>query len=240
MKKKSFLLLVAIVLMFALKKHNVFEVLSFDNINELKTYINSFGILSPMVFIAIFVAATVFFVPGLPITVLSGILFGAFWGAAYVIIGSTIGVSLAFLIGRYLGRDFVIKMTAKNEKMAKLDSYIKEQGDTILIISRLVPIFPFNLQNYAYGITDIKFSTYFWYSLIFMMPGTFIYTSFGALAYSSVPTKDLLFYASLLLAALCALVILPKKIFKKSAAFEGEYLVNSEYVKENAGTDVVQ
>ena len=217
MKKKIIVLLVATILLLALNKYNVFDVFSFDNMNELKTYINSFGIMSPIVFIALFVAATVFFLPGLPITVLSGILFGAFWGAAYVIVGSTIGVSLAFLIGRYLGRDFVKRMTAKNKKMAKLDSYIKEQGDTILIISRLVPIFPFNLQNYAYGITDIKFSTYFWYSLIFMIPGTFIYTSFGALAYSSVPTKDLLFYSSLLLVAICALIILPKKLFKSSS-----------------------
>lgn len=217
MKKKIIVLLVATILLLALNKYNVFDVFSFDNMNELKTYINSFGIMSPIVFIALFVAATVFFLPGLPITVLSGILFGAFWGAAYVIVGSTIGVSLAFLIGRYLGRDFVKRMTDKNKKMAKLDSYIKEQGDTILIISRLVPIFPFNLQNYAYGITDIKFSTYFWYSLIFMIPGTFIYTSFGALAYSSVPTKDLLFYSSLLLVAICALIILPKKLFKSSS-----------------------
>jgi len=213
-KKKTFMILVTLIILFVLNKYNVFDFFNFDNMNELKTYINSYGIMSPIVFIALFVGATVFFVPGLPITVLSGILFGAFWGTAYVIVGSTIGVSVAFLIGRYLGRDFVKRMTEKNEKMAKLDSYIKEQGNTILIISRLVPIFPFNLQNYAYGITDIKFSTYFWYSLIFMIPGTFIYTSFGALAYSSVPTKDLLFYSGILLVSLCVLVILPKKFLK--------------------------
>lgn len=214
MKRKVVIVLVAILSLFVLNKYNVFDIFSFDNMNELKSYINSFGIMAPIVFICMFVAATVLFVPGLPITVLSGILFGAFWGTAYVIVGSTIGVSLAFIIGRYLGRDFVKRMTEKNEKMAKLDTYIKEQGDTILIISRLVPIFPFNLQNFAYGVTDIKFSTYIWYSMIFMIPGTFIYTSFGALAYSTVPTKALVFYSSLLLVALCALIILPKKFFK--------------------------
>lgn len=201
-------------MLFIFKYYNVFEFFSFSNINELKEYINSFGILSPFVFIVIFIFATIAFLPGLPITVLAGILFGAFWGTVYVIIGSTIGVSASFLIGRYLGRDAVKNMVDKNEKMSRLDNFIQEQGNTILIISRLVPLFPFNLQNYAYGITDIKFSTYFWYSFVFMIPGTFIYTCFGALTYSAVTTKNLILYSSLLLAMLCALIIIPKKLFK--------------------------
>lgn len=213
LKKKIILFTVAVAMLFILNKYNVFSIFSFENINELKIYISSFGIWSPMVFIVIFAVSTVLFVPGLPVTVLSGILFGAFWGTIYVVVGSTIGVSASFLIGRYLGRDFVKRMTEKNKKMAKLDNYIKEHGDTILIISRLIPLFPFNLQNYAYGITDIRFSTYFWYSLIFMIPGTFIYTSFGALAYSSIPIEKLVLYSGMLLTALCFLIILPRKIF---------------------------
>lgn len=213
MKKKLILLIFIVTILFVFRYYNVFNFFSFENISELKSYLNSFGILSPVVFIIIFVVATIAFVPGLPVTVLAGILFGALWGTVYVVIGSTIGVSASFLIGRYLGRDFVIKVVEKNNKMAKLDKFIKEQGNTILIISRLVPIFPFNLQNYAYGITDIKFSTYFWYSLIFMIPGTFIYTCFGALSYSLIPTKDLILYSSLLLIGLCFLIIVPRKIF---------------------------
>ncbi len=214
LKKKVILFSVAAILLLILNRYNAFDIFSFDNMSELKIYISSFGILAPAVFIALFAVATVLFVPGLPVTVLSGILFGAFWGTIYVVVGSTIGVSAAFLIGRYLGRDLVKGMTEKNEQLAKLDSYIKEQGDTILIISRLIPVFPFNLQNYAYGVTDIKFSTYFWYSLIFMIPGTFIYTSFGALAYSSASMKELMLYSSMLLIALCLLIILPRKFFK--------------------------
>jgi len=214
LKKKVFLLMAVVIALVMLNKYNVLHIFTFENINELKAYIDSFGMLAPVVFIALFAAATVLFVPGLPVTVLSGILFGAFWGTIYVVIGSTIGVSAAFLIGRYIGRDFVRTIAGKNEKMARLDSCIKEQGDTILIISRLVPVFPFNLQNYAYGITDIRFSTYFWYSLIFMIPGTFIYTSFGALAYSSIPVRELMLYSGILLIALCLLIILPRKFFK--------------------------
>ncbi len=214
MKKKITIILLTAALLLIIKYYNLFDFLSFENINNLKTFINSYGMLSPLVFIAIFILATIAFIPGLPITVLAGTLFGLWWGTLYVIIGSTIGVSASFLIGRYLGRDLVVKLVEKNEKMAKLDSYIRQQGNTILIISRLVPIFPFNLQNYAYGITDIKFSTYFWYSLIFMIPGTFIYTCFGDLAYSYVSTGELILYSGLLLIGLCLLIIVPRRIFK--------------------------
>lgn len=213
MKKKIFLLLAFIILLIVIKQNNIYGFFSFENTNELKLYIKSFGIMAPCVFILLFALATVLFVPGLPITVLAGMLFGAFWGTVYVVIGSTIGVSLAFLIGRYIGRDFVKKMADKNPRMSKLDNYIKKQGNTILIISRLVPLFPFNLQNYVYGITDIEFGTYFWYSLIFMVPGTFIYTCFGALAFSSMAMDKIIVYSSVLLIALCALIIIPKRIF---------------------------
>jgi len=212
-KKKIILFLSLIIIFILFKYYDVFEFFSFENINNLKAYINSFGILSPLVFIVLFSMATIAFIPGLPITVLSGIIFGAWWGSLYVIIGSTIGVSASFLIARYIGRDFVKKMVQKNEKMENLDIFIKKQGKTILIISRLVPIFPFNLQNYAYGITDVKFSTYFWYSLIFMIPGTCIYTCFGSLAFSAFPTNKLILCSSLLLVLLCCLIIIPKKIF---------------------------
>lgn len=218
MLKKKYILLVAIIaIILILNKYKAFDYFSFEKTNEMKAYIISFGVLSPVMFIMIFAVATVLFVPGLPITVLSGILFGAFWGSIYVVVGSMIGVSAAFLIGRYLGRDFVKKIAGKNDKLAKLDGYIKKQGNTILIISRLIPIFPFNLQNYAYGITDIKFSTYFWYSLIFMIPGIVIYTSFGALAYSSISKEKFMLYSALILIALCLLIILPRKIFKFSS-----------------------
>ena len=213
MRKKLVLIVFSIIFFSLIKKYDVFSMLSFENINELKAYIDSFGIISPLIFIGLFVLSTIFFVPGLPITILAGILFGAVRGTIYVIIGSSLGVSIAFLIGRYLGRDFVKMAVAKNPKMAKLDKYISERGNTILIISRLIALFPFNLQHYAYGITDISFKTYFLYSFIFMIPGTFIYTAFGALAYSQISRQSFILYSSLLLIGLCILIIIPKKIF---------------------------
>ena len=200
--------------LLAFHRFDMLDIFKPDNVNALKAQINSFGILAPVAFIGIFVFATIFFVPGLPVTLLAGVLFGAFWGGVYVIVGSTIGVSLAFLVGRYLGRDFVRVLTLKNKKLSRLDQYIRERGDTILIISRLVPIFPFNLQNYAYGITDIKFSTYFWYSLIFMLPGTFIYTALGSLVYSNISAEKIMFYSGGLLVVLCFLIVIPRRIFK--------------------------
>ena len=212
---KKVILLVLFACAFLLLNHfHILDILRPENMDILKEQIDSFGMLAPGIFIISFIVATLLFLPGLPLTLLAGVLFGAFWGGVYVVIGSTIGVSLSFLVGRYLGRDFVRALTLKNEKLANLDQYIKARGDTILIISRLVPIFPFNLQNYAYGITDIKFSTYFWYSLIFMLPGTFIYTAFGALAYSKMPVEQMVFYSGILLVILCLLIVVPKRLFK--------------------------
>ena len=214
-KKKFLVIIFLLILLILFKKYDVFSMFGFEKMEKLKEYINSFGVISPIIFIGLFIMSTIFFVPGLPITILSGILFGALWGTLYVIIGSSIGVSVSFLIGRYLGRDFIKKTVDKNERMRKLDNYIKEEGNTILIVSRLIPIFPFNLQNYAYGITDISFKTYFLYSFIFMIPGTFIYTSFGALAYSSMSIEKLILYSSLLLISLCLLIVIPRRILSR-------------------------
>lgn len=218
--KKGLLLAVGAGGIYLLHHFRLLQIFRTENMYALQQSLAARGALAPLIYIALFALATVLFVPGLPITLLAGSLFGGFWGGVYVVLGSTIGVNAAFLIGRYLGRDYVQQLAQKNERMRKLDDYIKERGNTILIISRLVPVFPFNLQNYAYGITDISFRTYFWYSLIFMLPGTFLYTALGALAYSGMSTERMMLYASILLILLCALILLPKRIFKISTKKE--------------------
>ncbi len=222
--KKILIGLVAAAGIFLLQKYHVLDLLKPGNIDLLRKEISSFGSMGPLVFIGFFALATVLFVPGLPITFLAGVLFGPIKGGICVVAGSSIGVSAAFLLARYLGRDLVEGWTKRNDKMSKLDSYIKDHGNTILIISRLVPIFPFNLQNYAYGITNISFRVYFIYSLIFMVPATFIYTGFGALAYSSLSLDRLVLYSGLLLTSLCLLIVIPKKIFKLSSESKEEQI----------------
>ena len=156
------------------------ENISKINVPKIKEKINSFGVIAHLTFIGFYVVAVVFFLPGLPVTALSGLAFGPFWGTVNASIGSAIGVSCAFLIARYTAREMVEAWVADNPKFQKIDNGVKKQGWRMLMITRLVPIFPFNLQNYAYGLTQIKFSTYFLVSWICMLPGTIAYVQLGA------------------------------------------------------------
>lgn len=163
-----------------LKFSGATEYLTWENIPKIKGKINSFGAIAPLTFIGFYVVAVVFFLPGLPVTALSGLAFGPLWGTVYASIGSAIGVSCAFLIARYTARGMVAAWVADNPQFQKIDNGVKKQGWRMLMITRLVPIFPFNLQNYAYGLTQIKFSIYFLVSWICMLPGTVAYVQLGA------------------------------------------------------------
>lgn len=153
----------------------LFQYISLDRVEELKDYINSFGLFAPMVFIGFYILATILFLPGLPLSILAGVAFGPIYGSIWVSLGSTIGASLAFLVGRYTGRDVIIKRFADVELFKKLDKGVSEQGWKMVAITRLMPLFPFNAQNYAYGLTSIKFKTYVFVSWICMLPATIGY-----------------------------------------------------------------
>lgn len=177
-------LIIAIVLIAvvyaALRHYGVTEYLTRDNIPKIKEQINSLGAIGPLAYIGFYIVATVFFLPGLPVTMLSGVAFGPVWGIVYASIGSVIGVSLAFLVARYAARGMVEGWVEGNSQFRKIDEGVQKQGWRMLMITRLVPIFPFNLQNYAYGLTQVKFLTFFFVSWICMLPGTAAYVQLGA------------------------------------------------------------
>jgi len=156
------------------------EYLRLENIPKIKEKIDNLGAIAPLAFMGIYVAAVVFFLPGLPVTALSVLAFGPLWGTIYASIGSTIVVSGAFMVARYAVREMVESWVGGNLHFQKIDNGVKNQGWRMLMITRLVPIFPFNLQNYAYGLTQIRFTTYFLVSWICMLPGTVAYVQIGA------------------------------------------------------------
>lgn len=155
------------------------EYFSLDGLNRLRDWIDGFGVAAPLVFIAIYVVATVAFLPGTPLSLLAGLVFGPVFGALWAVIGATIGATLAFLVGRYAARGLVEGWTANNERVKRLDEGVERQGWRMLLITRLVPVFPFNLQNYAYGITKIGFPTYVLLTAVCVIPGAAVYTFAG-------------------------------------------------------------
>ncbi len=136
----------------------------------------------PAAFILIYIVATVVLIPGSLLTLGSGVLFGVVGGSIYVSIGSVLGATCAFLVGRYLTRDWVSQQIQGNAKFQAIDAAVASEGWKIVLLTRLSPIFPFNLLNYAFGVTQVSLRDYFFASWIGMIPGTVMYVYIGSLA----------------------------------------------------------
>ncbi|MCY4404080.1 MAG: TVP38/TMEM64 family protein [Candidatus Poribacteria bacterium] len=205
-----------VALIYSLLRYfGITEYIDLNNVYKIKDWVSKFGIVAPLVYIVFYIVATLFFLPGLPITVLSGIAFGPVWGVVYVWIGATIGVSLAFLVGRYAARGLVESWISHNALFQRIDAKVEQEGWRILMFTRLTPIFPFNLQNYAYGLTNIKFPIYVLVSSIFMLPGSIAYVQIGgALVSGEGQLNKTLIYLSIA-GVLILLVSLIPKLFRK-------------------------
>ncbi len=145
-------------------------------------WIRGLGALAPIVFIAIYIAACVAFLPGSILTIGAGVIFGVVRGSIYVSIAATLGATAAFLVGRYLARDWVSARLEGNAKFKAIDEAVGKEGWKIVILTRLSPVFPFNLLNYAYGLTRVTLRDYFFASWAGMIPGTILYVYIGSLS----------------------------------------------------------
>ncbi|MBD2087196.1 TVP38/TMEM64 family protein [Trichocoleus sp. ST-U3] len=163
-------------LIFAARYFNVQELLK-----SALAWIDSLGFWAPVTFILIYILATVLFIPGSILTLGAGVVFGVILGSTYVFIGATLGAAAAFLVGRYLARGWVSKQIENNPKFEVIDQAVAEEGFKIVLLTRLSPIFPFNLLNYSFGITQVSLKDYFLAS-IGMIPGTIMYVYIGSLA----------------------------------------------------------
>ena len=143
--------------------------------------IRDLGALGGIVFIGLYIVATVAFLPGSILTLGAGFVFGVVLGSVYVFIGATIGATCAFLVGRYLARGWISKKIEGNKNFSAVDRAVSREGLKIVLLTRLSPIFPFNLLNYAYGVTGVSLTDYFLGS-VGMIPGTIMYVYIGSLA----------------------------------------------------------
>lgn len=147
------------------------------SVEQLTAWVRQLGWLAPLVFIACYAIATVFFLPGLLFTLAGGVLFGPLYGTLYNLVGATIGATLAFLTARYIAYDWVTQRTGN--RLQQLVKGVEEEGWRFVAFVRLVPLIPFNLLNYALGLTRLRLSHYIITSFIFMAPGGAAYTYLG-------------------------------------------------------------
>src|SRR3984957_12342968 len=143
-------------------------------------WIRGLGALAPVAFIAIYIAACVAFLPGSILTIGAGVIFGVVRGSIYVSIAARLGAPAAFLVGRYLAREWVSARLEGNAKFKAIDEAVGKEGWKIVILTRLSPVFPFNLLNYAYGLTSVSLRDYFFASWLGMIPGTILYVYIGS------------------------------------------------------------
>jgi len=144
-------------------------------------WVDNLGVIGAIAFMLIYIIATIAFLPGSILTLGAGVVFGVVLGSIYVLIGATIGATCAFLIGRYVARDRISKKIADNQKFQAIDQAIGKQGLKIVLLTRLSPIFPFNLLNYGLGVTGVSLKDYVLGS-VGMIPGTIMYVYLGSLA----------------------------------------------------------
>lgn len=149
-----------------------------SNLMFLKTMVEENIVAALALYIIItIVGCVVLALPGVTFAVIAGMLFGPIWGSFACLLATTVGAMLAFLVGKFFLKDAVKPMLEKNKLMKKLLFSDDRKSDIIiLMITRMVPIFPYNLQNFAYGITDIGFWKYSILTFVFMFPGVSFFT----------------------------------------------------------------
>ncbi len=155
-----------------------------DTLASFLEWVQGIGPWGAVLFAAAYVPAAVLFVPGSLLTLGAGFVFGLAKGTVIVSLGSTAGAAAAFLVARSLAHDWVARRIARRPTLAAIGRAVETEGFKIVLLTRLSPVLPFNLLNYAFGLTAVPFRTYVLASWIGMLPGTIMYVYLGSAAKS--------------------------------------------------------
>lgn len=217
LKKNYKLLLFVLIIAVILVLNHIFgwsEYLSdSDNLEFLSNMIDDHFAEAALIYIGLTIIACVFLaLPGVTFAILAGAIFGPWWGTLLCLIATTLGAIVAFIAGRFFLHDSIKPMVAKNAALKRVLFDDAGRSDIVLLaITRLVPLFPYNIQNFAYGITDISLAHYSLYTFIFMIPGVALYT-IGTAGFTEDENRWLYFGIA---AALLALVMFLGWFIKK-------------------------
>ena len=221
MKKHRKILIFAAAAAAVLVLNSIFgwsDYITGDGLELLKNTAKENILLASAVYVAVTVVGCVALaLPGVTFAVFAGLIFGPIWGTVLCYLATTIGAVLAFVAARYFLKDSVKPMAMKNKYIKK---WLFDEGGKnqlfILMLTRLIPLFPYNLQNFAYGVTDIKLSVFTIGSLVFMLPGTAMYTIGTAGIADSENRWLYLATAAVLAVSVTALGIIFKKRYIKN------------------------
>lgn len=157
----------------------ILKILSLDiDATDIQNYVTSFGDLAPIIYIIMFALVPLTLFPDSILAIGGGLIFGLSKGYVYTVIGALIGATISFYISRKLGRDFVKKIT--KEKLDNIEDMIDSNGFFIILMLRLIPLFPFDIISYGAGLTSVKYKDFIIATFIGTIPGILVFTNIGA------------------------------------------------------------
>ena len=210
LKKLALILfIIIIVLLIVLNREHFTQ----EELNLLLAYL---GPWAPVVFVLLYAITPVLFIPGTVMTLIGGFVFGIYWGSFYSLIGGTIGASLAFLVGRYLADEWTEEHSS-HAMLIELKRGIERDGWRYIAFTRLVPIFPYSILNYAFGLTRISLWTFALTSFIFLIPGTIAYSYIGHVGQEAAEgSQGMLLRISIVLVLILLISFIGKKVKDRS------------------------
>lgn len=218
MKKHKKILIFAIIIILGLFLNRQLKLSSyladFNNLKIIIDFVHKNYILSVLLYLVFtIIGSSVLALPGVTFAVVASGLFGPWLGSLYCLIGATIGALLSFLLSRYLLKSSVEELVVKNQRLYSIIFQTDSEKEMfVLMITRLLPIFPYNLQNFAYGISNISTMKYTVGTFLFMIPGIFIF-SVGTAGIINSGNRNNMF--TLVLVSIILMTILGITLYKK-------------------------
>ena len=193
------------------------------DISSLRAYLEALGWQGYVIFILLSVIVAVFLLPGQFLAIVGGLAYGGLLGGLLTIIGASLGASISFIIGKYIAREYTLKRFGNDPTFQKIEKGVRENGISFLIFTRLVPVFPFAIQSYAYAMTPMSVKKFSLISFMTMMPASFIYAFMASEIASKGVSGALLLELTVAGIFLALLAYLPKKLSKKINKLNSEY-----------------
>jgi len=182
MKPSSIFRIVTLAVLIVSIGASLFLLPTQEYLSQFLAWVQRIGPWGAVLLGAAYIPAALLFIPGSLLTLGAGFALGVGLGTVAVSIGSTLGASAAFLAGRTLARGFIEAKISHNPRFRAIDQAVKHEGFKIVLLTRLSPVFPFNLLNYVFGLTPVSLRDYFLASWIGMLPGTVMYVYLGSAA----------------------------------------------------------
>lgn len=221
MKKISLFIVIVLLVIFLAYQFGLIDLLT--NISDLRAYLENLGWWGYVIFILLSVIVAVFLLPGQVLAIVGGLAYGGLIGGVLTVIGASLGATLSFIIGKYVARGYIIQRFGNDPTFQKIEKGVRENGLSFLIFTRLVPIFPFAIQSYAYAMTPMSVKKFSLISFLTMMPASFIYAIMASEIVAKGVSMSLLLELTVAGVLLALLAYLPKKISKKINQLTSEY-----------------